>query len=358
MQPMISFGQLTLSTSLRIVSFHFSSGVGQTGNKVPNLRKEARTNTSRTDASTSASAGNFKGKGANKSLDGGKARMKAKELGSRKMKAKEVLEKKVKKETLPTRTKMPESNSSSSELHTHRVGVSGCTPGVEGSAERRKGGGEEGVTRSNHIVALVSYGAIRNGHMHDLEHYGVILILITVLHTLYPSYRVPHPLFKDKSTLSMNVVTMTTVTPISTWAYSLGLPWLVVPFSLLFALPVLVLVLTLPLSSLSDDHGSTFPILSNWSPALPSLGVPANPDPVSPLHSSPTPPFSNPIGHVPILIQAASIPSPPPVPVLTGAIVTGIVWDGSSSSTSSVSSKATGVQNTLSSASPKQTVNI
>ncbi|THU75836.1 hypothetical protein K435DRAFT_880092 [Dendrothele bispora CBS 962.96] len=142
------------------------------------------------------------------------------------------------------------------------------------------------------------------------------------------------------------------------WAYSLGLPWLVVPFSLLFALPVLVLVLTLPLSSLSDDHGSTFPILSNWSPALPSLGVPANPDPVSPLHSSPTPPFSNPIGHVPILIQAASIPSPPPVPVLTGAIVTGIVWDGSSSSTSSVSSKATGVQNTLSSASPKQTVNI
>ncbi|THU82406.1 hypothetical protein K435DRAFT_784636 [Dendrothele bispora CBS 962.96] len=113
--------------------------------------------------------------------------------------------------------------------------------------------------------------------------------------------------------------------------------------------------------------GFTFPILSNWSPALSSLGVPANPDPVSGNNTGSfiansairksdwTRSYSR-SGY----IDSISTPRSN-LDILTGATVTGIVWDGSSSSTFSASSsdfKATGVQYALSSTSPKQTVNV
>ncbi|THU97989.1 hypothetical protein K435DRAFT_796077 [Dendrothele bispora CBS 962.96] len=115
--------------------------------------------------------------------------------------------------------------------------------------------------------------------------------------------------------------------------------------------------------------GFTFPILSNWSPALSSLGVPANPDPVSGNNTGSfiansairksdwTRSYSR-SGY----IDSISTPRSN-LDILTGATVTGIVWDGSSSSSSTFSAsssdlKATGVQYALSSTSPKQTINV
>ncbi|THU97034.1 hypothetical protein K435DRAFT_74058 [Dendrothele bispora CBS 962.96] len=69
-----------------------------------------------------------------------------------------------------------------------------------------------------------------------------------------------------------------------------------------------------------DDSDSTFPILSNWSPSLSSLSVPANYDtcqPITPVPSSSTLLFVNAIGLVPVAVPIALIRSSVPVPIWT-----------------------------------------
>ncbi|THU82927.1 hypothetical protein K435DRAFT_871826 [Dendrothele bispora CBS 962.96] len=116
-----------------------------------------------------------------------------------------------------------------------------------------------------------------------------------------------------------------------------------------------------------NDVDSTFPILSNWSPVLSSLGVPANYDTCQ--STTPVPVVANSTirqcdwtrsycrsGYI------DSISSPHSnLDIPTGAMVPGIVWDSDSLSTFSASSiefESDWSQYPLSSTSPRQTVNV
>ncbi|KAK7456342.1 hypothetical protein VKT23_010588 [Stygiomarasmius scandens] len=116
--------------------------------------------------------------------------------------------------------------------------------------------------------------------------------------------------------------------------------------------------------------GFTFPLLSSWTPSLSSLGVPLNSDPVSGNNTGSfiansairksdwTRSYSR-SGYIDGITGSRSN-----LDILTGATVTGIVWDNSSSTSTTPSSnsndglKATGVQYAFSSAGQKFTVSV